>query len=221
MPAQMYYDQDADLSLLKGKTIAIIGYGSQGTRASPKPARQRLRGGRRATAGLRQLRDRSARDGFTPVSAADAAAAGDLINILLPDEVQGDIYRVTSSLISRPATCCSARTDLTFISVRWSLPRGSTVPWSLRRVRATGSQRVLKGGGVPCLIATTETCSPAGKALALAYAKGIGGTRGRLADDVRRGDRDRPLRRAGRPLRRHQRTGQDGLRNLGRSRLSA
>ncbi len=91
MPAQMYYDQDADLSLLKGKTIAIIGYGSQGHAQA-----QNLRDsgcdvvvGQRPGSANYEI---AVRDGFTPVSAADAAAAGDLINILLPDEVQGDIY---------------------------------------------------------------------------------------------------------------------------------
>ena len=88
MPAQMYYDQDADFSLLKGKTIAIIGYGSQGHAQA-----QNLRdSGCDVVVGQRPgsaNHETAIRDGFTPVSAAEAAKAGDLINILLPDEVQG------------------------------------------------------------------------------------------------------------------------------------
>ena len=91
MPAQMYYDQDADLSLLKGKTVAIIGYGSQGHAHA-----QNLRdSGCNVVVGQRPGSanyDLAIADGFKPVSAAEAAEAGDLVNLLLPDEVQGDIY---------------------------------------------------------------------------------------------------------------------------------
>jgi len=92
MPAQIYYDQDADLGLLKNKTIAIIGYGSQGHAQA-----QNLRdSGCNVIIGQRPGSpnyDLAISHGFKPVSAADAAKAGDLVNILLPDEVQGDIYR--------------------------------------------------------------------------------------------------------------------------------
>src|SRR5580704_9891512 len=91
MPAKMYYDQDAEFSLLKGKTIAVIGYGSQGHAQA-----QNLRdSGCDVVVGQREGSpnfDTAVRDGFKPVSAAAAAQAGDLINILLPDEVQADIY---------------------------------------------------------------------------------------------------------------------------------
>src|SRR5262249_1865243 len=91
MPATMYYDQDADLALLKNKTIAIIGYGSQGHAQA-----QNFRdfgcpvvvGQRPGSANYEQ----AVKDGFKPVSAAEAAKAGDLINILLPDEVQSEVY---------------------------------------------------------------------------------------------------------------------------------
>src|SRR6478735_3009780 len=91
MPATMFYDQDADLGLLKGKTVAVIGYGSQGHAQA-----QNLRdSGCNVVVGQRggsANHDAAVRDGFKPVSAAEAAQAGDLVNILLPDEVQGDIY---------------------------------------------------------------------------------------------------------------------------------
>src|SRR5438445_287308 len=91
MAAKMYYDQDADFALLKNKTIAIIGYGSQGHAQA-----QNLRdSGCKVVVGQRPGSpnyDLAVEHGFKPVSAADAAGAGDLVNILLPDEVQGDIY---------------------------------------------------------------------------------------------------------------------------------
>jgi ketol-acid reductoisomerase len=177
MPAQMYYDQDADLSLLKGKTIAIIGYGSQGHAQA-----QNLRdSGCEVVVGQRPGSanyEIAVRDGFTPVSAAEAAAAGDLINILLPDEVQSDIYarEIKPHLKAGDLLLCSHGFNIHFGQV--VAPEG--VDCALVAPKGPGHlvrSEFVKGGGVPCLIATTETCSPAGKALALAYAKGIGGTR--------------------------------------------
>src|SRR5436305_1270398 len=92
MPAIMYYEQDADLSLLKGKTIAIIGYGSQGHAQA-----QNLRdSGLNVIVGQRPgsaNHDAAVKDGFQPVSAAEAAKGADLVNVLLPDEVAADIYK--------------------------------------------------------------------------------------------------------------------------------
>ena len=92
MPATIYYDSDADLSVLKGKTIAILGYGSQGHAQA-----QNLRdSGLNVIVGQRpgsKNYDLAVSHGFKPVSAEDAAKQADIINILLPDEVQGDVYR--------------------------------------------------------------------------------------------------------------------------------
>ena len=91
MPVTIYYDNDADLSLLKGKKIAIFGYGSQGHAQA-----QNLRdSGCEVIVGQRKggpNYDLSVEHGFKPVSAAEAAESGDLINILLPDELQGKRY---------------------------------------------------------------------------------------------------------------------------------
>ena len=92
MPAKIYYDNDADLSLLKGKTIAIIGYGSQGH----AQAQNLQDSGCTVIVGQRPGSpnyDLAVSHGFKPVSAEEAAEKGDLVNMLLPDEVQGDIYR--------------------------------------------------------------------------------------------------------------------------------
>jgi ketol-acid reductoisomerase len=177
MPAQMYYDQHAELSLLKGKTIAIIGYGSQGHAQA-----QNLRdSGCDVIVGQRPgspNHETAVRDGFEPVSAAQAAEAGDLVNILLPDELQGDLYAREIKPHLKPGNLllCSHGFNIHFgqvvpppgVDCALVAPKG---PGHLVRSEFT------KGGGVPCLIATTDDCSPQGKALALAYAKGIGGTR--------------------------------------------
>src|SRR5438477_8214196 len=92
MPAKVYYDDDANLALLKNKTIAIIGYGSQGHAQA-----QNLRdSGCEVLVGQRPGSpnyDLAVSHGFKPVSAEEAAERGDLVNMLLPDEVQGDIYK--------------------------------------------------------------------------------------------------------------------------------
>ena len=177
MPATMFYDQDADLSLLKGKTIAIIGYGSQGHAHA-----QNLRdSGCNVVVGQRPGSanyDQAVKDGFKPVSAAEAAKQGDLINILLPDEVQGDVYAndIRPNLKPGNLLLCSHGFNIHFGQV--VPPAG--VDSALVAPKGPGHlvrSEFVKGGGVPCLIATADDCTPAGKALALAYAKGIGGAR--------------------------------------------
>src|ERR1044071_4345456 len=92
MPATIYYDKDADLSALEGKTVAIIGYGSQGHAQA-----QNLRdSGVNVVIGQRpggKNYDLAVEHGFKPVSAAEAAEKADIIQILLPDEVQGGVYK--------------------------------------------------------------------------------------------------------------------------------
>ncbi len=178
MPATIYYDQDADLGLLKGKTIAIIGYGSQGHAQA-----QNLRdSGCTVVIGQRPggpNYDQAVKDGFKPISAAEAAEAGDLVNVLLPDEVTADIYNRDIKPKLRPG-------DLLLCSHGFNIHFGQVVPpdgvdSALVAPKGPGHlvrSEFVKGGGVPCLIATSDTCTPGGKSLALAYAKGIGGTRG-------------------------------------------
>lgn len=177
MAATMYYDQDADLALLKGKTIAIIGYGSQGHAQA-----QNLRDsgcnvvvGQRPGSANYEL---AVAHGFKPVSAAEAAEAGDLVNILLPDEVQADIYQREIKPHLKPGNLllCSHGFNIHFHQV---VPP-SGVDSALVAPKGPGHlvrSEFTKGGGVPCLIAFGDGCSEMGKKLALAYAKGIGGTR--------------------------------------------
>ncbi len=178
MPATMFYDQDADLGLLKGKTIAVIGYGSQGHAQA-----QNLRdSGCDVVVGQRPVsanHDLAVKDGFKPVSAAEAAQAGDLINLLLPDEVTAEVYNRDVLPHLKPG-------DLLLCSHGFNIHFGQVVPpkgvdSALIAPKGPGHlvrSEYVRGGGVPCLIATGDDCSPQGKALALAYAKGIGGTRG-------------------------------------------
>jgi ketol-acid reductoisomerase len=177
MPAKIYYDNDADLSVLKGKTIAILGYGSQGHAQA-----QNLRdSGCNVIIGQRPggpNYDLAKSHGFDPVSAEEAAKRGDLINILLPDEVQGEVYRqhVKPQLSKGNVLMCSHGFNVHFgqvepppgVDVVLVAPKG---PGHLVR------SEFERGGGVPCLIALSPGASEESRKIGLAYAKGIGGTR--------------------------------------------
>jgi ketol-acid reductoisomerase len=177
MPAKIYYDNDADLSALKGKTIAILGYGSQGHAQA-----QNLRdSGCNVIIGQRpgsKNYELAISHGFKPVSAEDAAKQADIINILLPDEVQGDVYRqhVRPHLKEGKVLMCSHGFNVHFgqveappgVDIVLVAPKG---PGHLVR------SEFEKGGGVPCLIAFSPGASETSKKIGLAYAKGIGGTR--------------------------------------------
>jgi len=178
MPAKIYYDDDADLSLLKDKQIAILGYGSQGHAQA-----QNLRdSGCQVIIGQRPGSpnyDLAVSHGFAPVSITEAAQQGDLVNILLPDEVQGDIYRehIRPQLSEGNILMCSHGFNVHFGQVE--APPG--VDSVLAAPKGPGHlvrSEYERGGGVPCLIALNEGASESSRQLALAYTKGIGGTRG-------------------------------------------
>jgi ketol-acid reductoisomerase len=178
MAATIYYDNDADLSHLKDKTIAILGYGSQGHAQA-----QNLRdSGCKVIIGQRpgsKNYDLAVSHGFQPMEIDQATKQADLINVLLPDEVQGDLYRthIKPNLSPGNVLMCSHGFNLHFgqieppkgVDTLLVAPKG---PGHLVRSEYT------KGGGVPCLIALGSGATDLTKKLGLAYAKGIGGTRG-------------------------------------------
>ncbi len=177
MPAKIFYDKDADLSVLKGKTIAILGYGSQGHAQA-----QNLRdSGLQVIVGQRPggpNYDLAVSHGFQPVSAAEAAEKADVINILLPDEVQADVYRESIRPNLKPGNVlmCSHGFNIHFQQIE--PPKG--VDALLVAPKGPGHlvrSEFEKGGGVPCLIAVSEGASDQTFQIGLAYAKGIGGTR--------------------------------------------
>jgi ketol-acid reductoisomerase len=178
MPAKIYYDADADLAALKDKTIAIIGYGSQGHAQA-----QNLRdSGCKVIIGQRKggpNYDLAVSHGFQPMSAADATQKADLVNILVPDELQGDLYRNEIKPHLKPGNVllCSHGFNIHFgqvippagVDAALVAPKG---PGHLVR------SEYEKGGGVPSLVAFLGNVSESTRKQALAYAKGIGGTRG-------------------------------------------
>ncbi len=178
MTAKIYYDNDADLSHLKDKTIAILGYGSQGHAQA-----QNLRdSGCNVIIGQRPggaNYDLAKNHKFEPMTVEDAVKKADVINILLPDEVQGDIYRncVKPNLKPNAILMCSHGFNIHFGQIE--PPRG--VDTLLVAPKGPGHlvrSEFVKGGGVPALIALGEGASEKTRQVGLAYAKGIGGTRG-------------------------------------------
>ena len=178
MPATTYYDNDADLSLLKNKTIAILGYGSQGHAQA-----QNLRdSGCSVIVGQRPggpNYDLAIKHGFKPMSVEEATKQSDLVNILLPDEVQGDIYRgsIKPHLKKGAILMSSHGFNMHFGQVE-APPGVDTLLVAPKGPGHLVRSEFEKGGGVPCLIATGPGSSPETFKLGLAYAKGIGGTRG-------------------------------------------
>jgi ketol-acid reductoisomerase len=177
MAATVYYDKDADLAALDGKTVAILGYGSQGHAQA-----QNLR-----DSGVNVVvsdlpgtpnYELAVKHGFKPTSAAEAADAGDVVNMLLPDELQADIYRqhVRDHLKPGNILQCAHGFNVHFGQV--VAPKG--VDMLLVAPKGPGHlvrSEYVAGGGVPCLIATNEGASDQTLRIGLAYAKGIGGTR--------------------------------------------
>ena len=174
---KVYYDQDADLNVLKGKTVAIIGYGSQG-HAHAQNLRESgvnvIVGQRPGGANYELAKE----NGFEPVSAAEAAAKADLIMILLPDEVQAAVYKKDIEPNLKPGDCLLFAHGFNIhfnqivppkdVDVFMIAPKG---PGHL--VRRTFTE----GGGVPNLVAIYQDASGEALQRALAYSKGIGGTR--------------------------------------------
>jgi ketol-acid reductoisomerase len=178
MAATIYYDKDADMKVLTGKTVAIIGYGSQGHAHA-----QNLRdSGVKVIVGQRPggaNYDLAKSHGFEPMSAADATKQADVVNILLPDEVQGDTYKaeIRDNLKPGNILMCSHGFNVHFGQV--VAPKGV----DLLLVAPKGPGHLVRsefvaGGGVPCLIALGDGASEETFKVGMAYAKGIGGTRG-------------------------------------------
>ncbi|OOM82451.1 ketol-acid reductoisomerase [Clostridium puniceum] len=175
--AKMYYEKDTDLNLLKGKKVAIIGYGSQGH----AHALNLHESGIDVTVGLYNGSKSWAKAeaaGLKVATVAEASKAADFIMILLPDEKQGKIYNeeIAPNLEEGNSLVFAHGFNIhfaqivppSFVDVFMVAPKG---PGHL--VRRTYTE----GAGVPCLIAVHQDASGKAKQYALAYANGVGGAR--------------------------------------------
>lgn len=176
MSVKMFYENDADLGVLRGKTIAIIGYGSQGHAQA-----QNLRdSGLNVIVGLRQGKswEQASEDGFEVFTVDEATRRADVVQILMPDEIQARVYydQIAPNLKSGAAVMFSHGFNIHFgqivpaddVDVLMIAPKS---PGHL--VRRT----YVEGFGVPALIAVEQDATGNAQAIGLAYAKGIGCTR--------------------------------------------
>jgi ketol-acid reductoisomerase len=174
----MYYDDDADLSLLDGKTVAIIGYGSQGH----AHALNLKDSGVDVVVGLREGSGSEAKakeHGLEVLPIADAASRGDLVMMLVPDELHRNVYEgeVRDGVAEGNMLLFGHGFSIHYGEVQ--VPPGVDV--ALIAPKGPGHlvrRQYLEGSGVPGLVAVEQDASGNAQALALAYAKGIGCTRG-------------------------------------------
>ncbi|MBD69223.1 ketol-acid reductoisomerase [Candidatus Poribacteria bacterium] len=175
--ATIYYDSDADFDLLKTRTISVIGYGSQGH----AQVLNLQDSGANVIVGLRPTSRSIAEaesNGLTVKSVEDATAEGDIIQILIPDELQGTVYtnQIEPNLEDGNMIMFSHGFSIHFGQISPS----KNIDVAMIAPKAPGHlvRRVFtEGAGTPCLLAIHQDVTGQAKDLALAYAKGIGGAR--------------------------------------------
>ena len=191
--AKVYYDRDADLSFLDGKTIAILGYGSQGHAHA-----QNLRdSGASVIIGLHagsKSKAKAEADGFEVCTVEEAAKKADFIMFLIPDHIQADTYKTKVAPNMKP--------DAKLLFAHgFAIHFGQIVPpasHDVFMVAPKGPGHTVRsmykdGKGVPCLIAIQQDASGHAKDYALAYASAIGGGRAGIIETTFREETETDL----------------------------
>ena len=191
--AKVYYDRDADLSFLNGKTIAILGYGSQGHAHA-----QNLRdSGASVIIGLHdgsRSKAKAEADGFEVCTVEEAAKKADFIMFLIPDHIQADTYKTKVAPNMKP--------DAKLLFAHgFAIHFGQIVPpasHDVFMVAPKGPGHTVRsmykdGKGVPCLIAIYQDASGKAKEYALAYASAIGGGRAGIIETTFREETETDL----------------------------
>jgi ketol-acid reductoisomerase len=177
MPAKIFYDQDADLGLLKGKKIAIIGYGSQGH----AHALNLKDSGQDVVVGLYKGGKswaRAEKDGHKAAPVADAAKMGDVVMILLPDQTQREVFE-------QSIRANMSKGKMLMFAHGFNIHFNQVVPppdvdVTMIAPKAPGHvmrDLFVQGPGVPALVAVQQDVTGKARDMALAYGKGVGCTR--------------------------------------------
>ena len=173
----VYYEEDADLKYLEDKKFAVIGYGSQG-RGQALNLRD---SGVDVVLGLRpegESYEKAVQDGFDPLPVEEAAREGDLVQLLIPDNVQGYVYeeQIANNLSPGDALVFSHGFNIHYSQIE--PPADVDVYMVAPKSPGHLVRRVYKKGeGVPCLVAVYQDYTGDAMDLALAHARGIGGTK--------------------------------------------
>ena len=175
---RVYYDRDADINLIKGKKVAVVGYGSQG---HAHVLNMRDSGVKDVCVALREgsaTAKKAEAEGLKVLSVAEAARTCDVVMMLTPDELQADIYREHLAANMKPGAALLFAHGL---NVHFNLiePR-SDIDVAMVAPKGPGHtvrSEYKRGGGVPCLIAIAQDASGNAHDLALSYASAIGGGR--------------------------------------------
>ena len=188
-----YYDKDCDLSLFEGKTVAILGYGSQGHAHAQNLKESGVNvivGLRESSSSVQQAKDA----GLEVVSIAEAAEKGDIVMMLVPDEMQADVYKAEVAKNLKPGNvlCFAHGFNIHFqqiipskdIDVIMIAPKGPG---------HTVRSQYVEGKGVPSLIAVYQDASGKAKDYALAYACGIGAGRAGILETTFREETETDL----------------------------
>ncbi len=175
---RVYYDRDADVNLIKGKKVAVVGYGSQG---HAHVLNMRDSGVKELAVALRPGSATAAKaeaEGVKVMSVADAAKWADVIMMVTPDELQGDIYKDHLEANMKPGAALlfahGLNVHFNLIEPRKDLDVLMVAP---KGPGHTVRGEYLKGGGVPCLIAVHQNASGNAQEIGLSYASAIGGGR--------------------------------------------
>lgn len=175
--AKLYYDKDADLSLLQGQTIAVIGYGSQG-HAHALNARDN---GMRVVIGLHESsksRAKAQADGLEVMSVADATRAADIVMILIPDTKQAQVYHEEIAPNLKPGAMLMFAHGFNIHFKQIVAPESADVTMVAPKAPGHRVREVFtEGAGTPGLLAVHQDATGQAKARALAYARAIGCTR--------------------------------------------
>jgi len=175
--AILYYDKDADPSLLNGKTIAVIGYGSQG-HAHALNAKD---SGAKVIIGLHEgskSRAKAESDGLTVFSVADAVKQADIVMVLIPDTMQAQVYHDSIGPNLRPSSMLMFAHGFNIHFGEIKPPTNVDVAMVAPKAPGHRVREVFKeGGGTPGLLAVAQDATGHAKALGLAYARAIGCTR--------------------------------------------
>ncbi len=191
--ANMFYEKDCDLSLLDGKTVAVVGYGSQGHAHA-----QNLRdSGVNVVIGLYEGSKSAAvakADGFEVLNTADAVKKADLVMILINDEKQAAMYKKDIAPYLEDGMTLAFAHGFNIHYKQIIVPESvNVIMIAPKGPGHTVRSQYVKGQGVPCLIAVEQDATGNAKDIALAYAMGVGGARGGVLETTFREETETDL----------------------------